>query len=178
MKNKIFHRLLALLMALSMLAAPVGCGKRAQEVVMELGDQKITSNMYRLWLSRVKGVYSSAGDDVWDQVNDDGKTYGEVFTGFVTDNAKTFVSAMYLFNELGLELPKSEIKEIDETMASILRERGDGSKSTLNSYLAAYGVNYDILREVYIIEAKLDYLEDYLYGTNGIEKITSEEKNS
>ncbi len=175
--NKILARLLALALIFSMLGALVSCGKKAQEVAFELGDQKITVNMYRLWLSRVKGVYSSAGDDVWDEVNEEGKTYNEVFTGFVCDNAKTFVSAMYLFDELGLELPKSEIKEIDETMEKILKERGDGSKSTLNSYLSAYGVNYDILREVYIIEAKLDYLEEYLYGANGQEKITDEEKD-
>lgn len=176
--NKFFTRFLVLVLVISMLCALVSCGKAEQDVAFELGDQKITVNMYRLWLSRVKGVYSSAGDDIWDEVNDDGKTYNEVFTGFVTDNAKTFVSAMHLFSELGLELPKSEIKEIDETMETLLRERGDGSKSTLNSYLSAYGVNYDILRDVYIIEAKLDYLEEYLYGANGQEKITGEEKDA
>lgn len=174
--NKFFSRVLAFALAVAMLTALVSCGKKKQEVAFELGEQKITANMYRLWLSRVKGVYSNAGDDIWDEVNDDGKTYNEVFTGFVTDNAKTFVSAMHLFSELELELPKSEIKEIDDTMAALLEERGDGSKSTLNSYLSAYGVNYDILREVYIIEAKLDYLEEYLYGANGTEKITEEEK--
>ena len=175
-KNKKIARVTALFLALVMLFALVSCAKKKQEVAFELGDQQITVNMYRLWLSRVKGVYSSAGDDIWDEVNDDGKTYNEVFTGFVTDNAKTFVSAMHLFSELELELPKSEIKEIDDTMADLLEERGDGSKSTLNSYLSVYGVNYDILREVYIIEAKLDYLEEYLYGANGTEKITDEEK--
>ena len=176
--NKILVRLLALALALAALLALASCGKAKQEVAFELGDQKITVNMYRLWLSRVKGVYSNAGDDIWDEVNEDGRTYNEVFTGFVTDNAKTFVSAMHLFSELGLELPKSEINEIDKTMKTLLEERGDGSKSTLNSYLSAYGVNYDILREVYIIEAKLDYLEEYLYGANGQEKISDEEKDA
>lgn len=175
--NKILARFLALILACAALFAFSSCGKKAQEVAFELGNQKITVNMYRLWLSRVKGVYSGAGDDIWDEVNDDGRTYNEVFTGFVTDNAKTFVSAMHLFDELGLELPKSEMNEIDKTMKTLLDERGDGSKSTLNSYLAAYGVNYDILREVYIIEAKLDYLEEYLYGANGKEKIADEEKD-
>jgi hypothetical protein len=38
--------------------------------------------------------------------------------------------------------------------------------------LASYGANYDILREAYIIEAKLSYLNSYLYGANG-EKISN-----
>ena len=97
-KNKKIARVTALFLALVMLFALVSCAKKKQEVAFELGDQQITVNMYRLWLSRVKGVYSSAGDDIWDEVNDDGKTYNEVFTGFVTDNAKTFVSAMHLFS--------------------------------------------------------------------------------
>ncbi len=177
MRNKkIYTRTLAALLALFVLLSLVACGKSKAEIAMELGEHQITANMYRLWLSRVKGVYSNAGDSVWDEINEDGETYNQVFTSFVTDNAKTFLAAMHLFEELGLELPKSEINEIDDTMKTILEERADGSKSVLNSALAAYGVNYDILREVYIIEAKLEYLEEYLYGTNGTEKISDEEK--
>ncbi len=175
--SKKITRLAAVFLAALMLIALFSCGKDKTEVAMELGEQKITANMYRLWLSRVKGAYSGAGDKIWDEKNEDGETYNEIFTSFVTDNAKTFISAMHLFDELGLELPKSETKEIDETLETLLKERADGSKSAFNADLAAYGVNYDILREVYIIEAKLEYLEEYLYGENGAEPISAEEKD-
>ncbi len=176
-KSKILKRITAAFLMLLMLFSAVGCGKQKAEIVMELGDQRITANMYRLWLSRVKGAYGTSDNSIWDQKNDDGRTYNEVFTSFVTDNAKTFVSAMHLFDQLGLKLPEEKQDEIDKTMKTILDERGGGSKSKLNSLLLPYGVNYDILREIYVIEEKLDHLEDYLYGENGVERISTEEKN-
>lgn len=52
-------------------------------------------------------------------------------------------------------------------MEELVQNVGDGSKTTLNSILAEYGANYDILRESYIIEAKIAYLREDLFGVNG-----------
>ncbi len=172
--KKIVSALLALLLTLILLAS---CSPSLGETVMSLDGQKISINMYRLWLSRVKGNYGGDDSDIWNKTSDDGKTYNEIFTGYVRQNAMTFISAMHEFDRLGLKLPESEIKAIDKTMETMLNERADGNKSTLNSELSLYGVNYDILREVYIIEAKLAYLKDHLYGTNGIETISDNLKN-
>ncbi len=133
--------------------------------------------MYRLWLSRIKGNYGGSDSTVWDQISDDGRSYNEIFTGFVKQNAMTLLCVLREFDALKLKLPQSEIDSIDSTMKTILRERADGDKAALNSELAQYGVNYDILREVYIIEAKMSYLRDYLYGAGGTEPISDNVKN-
>ena len=144
---------------------------------MRLSGNEISVNMYRLWLSRIKGNYGGSDPTVWDQTSDDGKTYNEIFTEFVKQNAMTLLCVLREFDALKMKLPKSEIASIDSTMETILRERAGGDKETLNSELAQYGVNYDILREVYIIEAKMSYLRDYLYGENGAEPISDNIKN-
>jgi hypothetical protein len=43
----------------------------------------------------------------------------------------------------------------------------NGSKTAFNAILAEYGANYEILREAYIIEAKIAYLREELFGKNG-----------
>jgi len=43
---------------------------------------------------------------------------------------------------------------------------GNGSKTKLNAVLSAYGVNYNMLREIYIAEAKVAAVQAHLYGEN------------
>ena len=173
-KNRI-ARIFALLLSCILLFS--ACASSKGETLMSLGNAKISVNMYRLWLSRVKGAYGGADDSVWQETNDDGRTYDEIFTEYVTQNAKTFLCALYEFDKLGLKLPDAEKEKIENTMNEILTERAGGSKSELNSMLANYGVNYNILKEIYTIEAKTAYLEEYLFGEGGTEKITDEQRD-
>ncbi len=171
---KLSSLLLALILSLCFLAS---CSSRMGEPIMTLSGKEISVNMYRLWLSRIKGNYGGSDETVWDQTSGDGKTYNEIFTGFVKQNAMTLLCVLHEFDNLKLKLPQSEIDAIDSTMETILKERAEGNKAALNSELAQYGVNYDILREIYVIEAKMNYLRDYLYGTNGTEPISDNVKN-
>lgn len=172
MHKKIIISVISLLCACLMMLS--SCSSSMGETLMSLGNEKISVNMYRLWLSRIKGAYGGADDSIWQQTNDDGKTYDEIFTGYVTENAKTFLSALYEFDKLGLKLPEDKIKEIDSSMQKMLTERAGGSKTELNTLLSQYGVNYDILKEIYTIEAKSAYLQEYLYGEGGKEEITDD----
>lgn len=179
MKKTSLRKILSLALACLFLAASLcSCTNKLGEPLMTLEDSYISTNMYRLWLSRVKGAYSGNNNAVWDTVDEDGRTYNEIFTGFVKQNAMKYLSAMHEFDELGLKLPEDEIKEIDTAMADMLAERADGDKDALNAILSQFGVNYDILREIYVIEAKLSYLEEHLYGENGTESVTDEMRES
>lgn len=162
---------LVLMLSLPLLAS---CGSARGETLLRLGSSTITVNEYELLLSRMKGtvarVYQDAvKDSFWDTtIGLDGTTYNDYFTAQVLDTAKTYVIALYLFDEYGLELPKSTIEAVDEEMEGLLNSSdGDGSKSQLNQLLSGYGMNYDMLREFYITEKKVDYLRAYLYGAEG-----------
>ena len=178
MKKRGFLKLTSLFLALVLsLCFLVSCSGKMGEPIMTLSGKEISVNMYRLWLSRIKGNYGGNDSSVWDMTDENGRTYNEIFTGFVKQNAMTLLCVLREFDALKLKLPQSEIKAIDSTMESILRERAGGDKTVLNSELAQYGVNYDILREIYVIEAKMNYLRDHLYGKNGIEPISDNIKN-
>ena len=173
----LLKRILLLTIACMLIALCfTGCSSRGKKL-MELDGTDIPVNLYMLLLSRMKGNLASSyafgatalSDSFWDTVIDPatGQTYDDYYTNAVLENAKTYLAAMYLFDELGLKLPKETVAEIDEEMDRLVESDGKGSKNTLNTILSEYGANYKILREAYIMEAKIVYLNDYLFGADG-----------
>lgn len=175
--KRILKKILVLTVSFMLIMMCVsGCASRGKKL-MELDGTDMTVNMYMLLLSRMKGnLASSYGfgtkalkDSFWDTVMDasEGTTYNDYYTSAVLENAKAYLAALYLFDELDLKLPSDTIDEIDDEMDRLVETDGEGSKSTLNAILAEYGANYKVLREAYIIEAKIAYLNDHLFGEDG-----------
>ena len=178
MKSTAIRRILSVILCLALLAGAVAmtaCSKKG-ETLLELNGQTITANQYQLLLARVKGSLAHAGYSVdsstfWDMVIDsEGNTYDEYFRNAALNDAKRYLAAAALFEEEGLVLPQSYKDAIDEDINEFIRDAG--SKSALNSQLSTYGVNVDMLRDLYLLEAKYAYLQAYLYGAEG-EKIAA-----
>ncbi|MBO5939128.1 MAG: hypothetical protein J6Q82_06480 [Clostridia bacterium] len=171
---KMMKRLIALgLSLLLLLFCFVGCSSKGPKM-MKLGDSEITLNLFYLYLSRMKGTYCATygigaeDDEHWDTVMDaSGKTYNEYYTEFVLEQAKSYLAACHVFDELGLELPDSYVEEIDSEIDRMIEQEADGSKKEFNKMLAEFGANVAILREAYLVEAKIAYLQDHLYGEKG-----------
>ncbi len=183
MKKRI-HRVLALLLALLTLAlAALSCS--AGKKVMELGGQSMSLNMYEFFLSRQKGILSTTyyygsqakNDDFWNTtISQDGTTNNEFWTSHILQSMKAYLAALYLFEEeYKLKLPAAATKEIDDRIAELLDYDADGSRSAFNALLSQFGINQKMLREIYIIEAKINYLQEYLYGAN-LSKVSAEVK--
>jgi len=169
-------RVLAILLAILLtLGCALGCSSRGK-TLMKLDGKTLSVNLYQLFLSRMKGTLSSsyyfgetaASDSFWDTwMSATGKTYDDYYCEQVLESAKSYLAAIYAFDQEGLTLPDSYIEEIDAQLKELIEYDADGSKSTFNSILAPFGVNYKLLREAYIIEAKIAYLNDYLFGSDG-----------
>ncbi|MBR6709003.1 MAG: hypothetical protein IKL84_04925, partial [Clostridia bacterium] len=178
---KIFTRLIrpvALLLALIMtLGALAGCAASG-DVVMELGGSKITANMLAFWLSRYKAFFvyyymnNQEDDSMWSMaVDETGTTVNDLFTSYVVENAKTYVASLYLFDQYKLKLSDKAKADIEQTLAEIVDSTG--SKSALNADLSNYAVNYDILKEIYTIEAKVERLQEYILSAEGPAPLTT-----
>lgn len=162
-------RTLALLVCLAVLALSLVCCGSSSKVLMTLEDQTITVNTYELLLSRMKGTLEYSGypadeDAFWDQiVSTKGATYDDFFCYSIQNEAKKMLVQLYLFEQVyDLTLPQSSYDTVDQVMNDILELSFDGSKSSMNSYLAAFGVNIDMLRENYVADAKIDHLKTHL----------------
>ena len=178
--------LTALLLALIQL---VSCSSLGTPV-MTLGKTEITGSMIEFWMSRYKAQFEysygqslktayglSSVDSIWKvKVKDDSaETYDDMFSSYIFDNAKTYLCALYLFDQFGLKLPDSTVKKTDETINEYVTNLADGSKSEFNAILAAYGINMKILRKLYLADEKVSYLREYLFGSNGTEPITTQQ---
>ncbi len=169
----IIRRSMALLLGLSLLTgslALTGCADRGPTLA-ELEGNEISVNLYQFMLSRVKGTLSRAGysvgsDAFWDTIVDaNNTTYDEYFRQAALTDTRRYLAALVLFEEYDLTLPESEYDRIDKELEEYVRDAG--SKSEFNAELAGFGVNYDLLRDFYIIEAKFNYVRDHIYGKNG-----------
>jgi len=168
------HRLLCALLCACLLLSSVGllssCGKK-QTVLLSLDGHTVTANAYRFLLSRVRGTLDRGGypvtdDDFWSTViASDGTTYDGYVRQAALNDAKRYLAALAIMDEEGLSLPKATVDKIDESIEEAIRDAG--SKAALNSELAAFGANVDTLREVYLLEAKYEYLQTHLYGESG-----------
>ena len=91
----------------------------------------------------------------------------------ILEQASRYLIADYLFDRNGLVLTEEREKIVDELMEKFVKQAG--SKTNLNAELKKFGVNYDMLREIYLLETKIDMLKDHLYGEKG-EKISKDRK--
>lgn len=182
MKHNSLRRLLAAAIALLLtLTALAGCSPKG-DVVMELGNASITANMYAFWLARYKAFFvyyymnNQESNEMWDMVmSEDGKTLNETFTAYVKDNARTYVSSLYLYDQYGLKLSDTQKLEIDDDLAELTSAAG--GKTALNADLANFAVNYDILKEIYTIESKVNQLQSYLFAPDGPNAITDAQRD-
>ena len=184
-------KLTAILLSLVLLAISLaGCGGYGTPV-MELGGTEITGNMIEFWLSRYKAqfvyYYGDAVcsqydldtiDQFWPLTADEttGEKYDDVMSGFIYENAQTYLCALYLFDQFGLSLPKETVDEVDSYIDELLQDYATGSKAEFNTMLGNYGVNMKLLRELYLIDEKVDYLQEYLFGTGGTLGVTKIDK--
>ena len=168
--KKIILPALALLLAL--LLALTGCSSHGKTLI-KAGGEKLSVNVYQLYLSRMKGDLARAGYNVnsaefWKQyISTDNTTYADFYTKQVLEGLKLIAASLVLYDELGLKLDAAVEDEIDAWIDVLIEQVGGGSKSVLNSELSAYGANITVLRDAAIIEAKIDQLKTHLYGADG-----------
>ena len=175
--KKILSLILALIFCITLLCS---CAK--DNYVMSYEGQKISAGMYQYWLSRYKALflysYANGSDSpaFWSTEVSDGITAETLFTNITDENIKKNLVCMYLFDKYGLSLPEATISSVKSAVDQLVADLG--GKKEFNEYAADFGVDAKTLEEIYQIEEKIEVLRTYLYGTNGTEKVTKEEKDT
>lgn len=163
---------ICLLLSAALLLPLTGCASgRLGTPLLSLEDEVVSENMFRLLMSRVKGNlalngYSVASDDLWNTIAaSDGTLYDEYIRQLILQDAKLNLAAAVMFDEEGLKLPKETTDAIDAEIDRMISDAG--SENALNAVLSEFGANTDILRAVYILEAKYAAMMEHLYGGDG-----------
>lgn len=161
--KRVFTLLLSVVMLATLLSS---C--RSTEYVMKYQDKKISVNYYTYWLSSYKArlmyYYSDIQDseEFWNSEYAQGVTIDSFLTSNVDDYVKRYLIADYLCDYYKISLTDSAVSSIDDQLAQILEDVGSGSVSKFNSVASEYGVNYKMLRNIYIMEAKAEMVYDYI----------------
>ncbi len=161
------------LSALMTVSVVVSCAK--QKTAMEYDGCRITTNMYSYWLSQIKSGYVSSSNDTedyWKTEYADGGTYAEKLKEIVDFNVKVNLVCMSLFDDMKLKVSAEEKNEIDTAINDLLTSYG--SKSELNSMLANFGINVNILKDIYNIDLKASKVYEALYADGGTRAIDDE----
>lgn len=140
------------------------------------------AELYELQLSILKGNLSAAGYTIngknalqnafWDMTDDfDGsgtlQTADEYYRSVILRECHYVLVAQYLFDKYKLELSDAKLEEINDYLNEFVETDGGGNKNKLNSVLADYGVNYDLMEEYLVMNAKLEAVQNHLYSRLG-----------
>ena len=178
MKTKIT----ALLLTMTLLLTLAGCASSPE--VMQYENNAITVNMYRYWLSTYKGSFLNAYSDMsdtdafWNSELFEGTTAEEYLTNAVIDNVKRTLVCASLFDSMGMKMSASDKQTIDDYIETLITERAGGSRKAFNQILSQYGINIDMLREIYTMEDKTSLLFSTLYAKDGERALSAEDYES
>ena len=168
------YKLISLILSILLVfGVSVSCAK--QRTAMEYEGYRVTTNMYSYWLSQIKSGYVSSSNDTeayWNTQYSDGRTYAEKMREIVDFNVKVNLVCMSLFEKMGLKITAEEKNKIDTAIDDLLMSYG--SRSELNSMLANFGINVDILRDIYNVDLMASKVYDALYADGGARVIDDE----
>lgn len=180
LKAKIRSVVCILLVAVILAGSLPGCGVIKGDTVMEYEGYKITEAMYSYWMSRYKTLFlyaynnSKDTEAFWNTEVSEGVNYEQFVVSYINDYAKRVLVAMKLFDDYSLVFSESVRNGIDEQI-DVLTE-AYGTRSDFNNVLAEYGLNIKTLETIYYAQAKLDAVNEYLFGEGGIYQVTDTER--
>lgn len=188
-------QLTAAILSALLLTAPVltSCSADTSPAVMVYKTTEVTESMYTYWMSGYKSYFLQAlgGTDTAEfldtalRIKDESGAEVDVKIGdYISERVEEIVEnnciSLYLFDEYGLELPAVTVSAVNQAVESEIENAG--GRKALNEALAKISLTEKSLREMYLIDEKINYLYEYLYGnetvgTSGAESITIEQYN-
>ncbi len=149
-----------------------GCG--AGEAAMTFRGSEITENEYRFYLATYKGNFRSSYSDFKDTdafyssvLTEDGMTAGEYLNDAVRHNVQMTLICDALFDGYGLKLDRAVTDTIDAYLDDFILEYSGGSKTSFNQSLSQYGINVNMLREIYLRDERATALFTHLFQSGG-----------
>ena len=176
-------KVIALIMAvLALVVCLPSCSSERTKAVLEMDGVSIGADVYRYWLSTFKYYFDTQYSDIedtvecWNTEMEDGTTIGEYVEAYTLQYAKSVLCALVLFKQYGLKLSDSTLETIDGTLDDLVKYQYGDSKSAFNNALmSTYGIDMKGLRKAFVMEAKVDAVESYLFAEGGKEAPTAKE---
>jgi len=153
--------------------------------VLSYKDSVITENEFVYYLATYKASFLNTYSDFEDKaafysapLGDTGMTGEEFIFESILRNVKMSLVCDALADEYGLAVNESTVQVIDDYIDDFIYEYAGGSKNQFNQALSRFGINADMLREIYLRDERGTALYSYLYGDNGTIGITDSDRKA
>ncbi len=170
-----------LVLSVALTVAMTMCGE-AGPTALEYDGVTVTEEMYLYWLAHYKAVFldrftgAEDTDAFWSDTLENGMTAEEYFTEVAHENIKKNIAAAWLFDYMGLRFTSEMKKDIKNGIEDMKVNLAGGDEEEFAAMLAEYGITEDTLYDIYVMDTKVTYLYDYLYGSGGALDISDEDK--
>ncbi len=165
-----------------LLLTAVGCAKTdTSPAALTYGETSVSETVYRFLASTFKARYLSEYSDITDsdefwKGDFGGKTGEELLNSLVYDNVvQTLVSAEN-FRAAGQSLTDGQKKTVTDYVNSMIEELGSGDRDTLDGYLEEFGIDTDILTDVFMLEEQAAAYFEYIYADGGPDALTDSKR--
>lgn len=156
------------------------CAGTDKENVVEIkGGNGVSINFVYLLTAMNKTMYAGAVEQStggnWNSVvyPEEGITWADLLMQVVLEDVENFLICEYMFDKVyALELTSEEKKVIDEEYEKYVAAAG--SEKNFDDMLSAYSADKETFRRYLELTVKQLKLQDYLYGTDGIDRIADE----
>ena len=161
-----------------------GCGTLKGDAVVSYGDYVVDEVMYQYWLAKYKTVYlytyNNAVDteSFWTSKIDEQSdyTYEDFLVEYIRTYAKHVAVAMCLFDEYGMSFTSKQKENINNRIEQLIEYYG--GKNVFNETLGEMGLNIETLKKIYYAEAKLDVVNEYFFGKNGVLEVSDNDREA
>lgn len=120
----------------------------------------------------VSTTYDTA-DALWNVSYDDTLTYDAYYTQFVFDTLKSMLVEQYLFEKFNLSYDEETLASRKKTLKEAVKDRGG-----IGAYKQYWGYTDAQMLDYYYAQLRAEAIQEYLYGENGVEKVTDEDKEN
>ncbi len=158
------------------------CSSCSAKPAMKAGKVKLSESMYAYFMSCYRpywiNLYSNGDtEEFWNgEVN--GVTVKEYLQDVTLTAIKSKLAAAYLFEEYGLKVTDAKKKEVEALIDGMVLGVGEESVFEQDSLMVQLGVDRSVMTEIFLLNAKSEMLEDYLYGESGIDVVNSGDRTA
>ncbi len=179
MKKNIM-RALAIVLSVFLTVSLVSCSKT--KTAMKIGGVKLSEQEFAYLMSCYRPYWinqfgSVDNEEFWSS-QADGVTVKDYLQDVTMTAIKSKLTAAYLFDEYKLTLSAEKEKEVKTIVNNLLLGVGGEEALEQDSLMVQLGMKLEDLEKIFLMNAKAEALQDYLYGEEGIDVVTSAERDA
>ncbi len=175
-------QLITAALAAALVTSPLltSCNGDTSPAVMVYGNTEVTESMYTYWMSGYKSYFLQmlGGTDSAEFLDttmvlpdENGEDTEVTIAAYLTDRITEIIDnnciSLHLFDEYGLELPKTTVSDVNQRVESAIADAG--GRKAFNEILAEISLTEKSLREMYLYDEKINYVYEYLYGNSNLD---------